>query len=153
MRAGARKRVGLFGATGFIGRGVAERLEDSGLEVVRCSRRAGGMSEAWRSSEGDLDLEGLGAVVNLAGESVAQRWTAPVRERCRESRVGLTERIVAAMGAMGAEERPRSLLNASAVGYYGSNGDEILDEESSAGEGYLAELCVEWEQAAGWSGW
>lgn len=144
-----RKVVGVFGATGFIGGALSERLEAAGLEVVRFSRRAEPGRAGWRGSEGALDLAGLDAVINLAGESVAQRWTSAVRERLRASRVGLTERLVDAIGTMPTSARPRCLLNASAVGYYGSRGDDELDEGEPTGEGCLAQLCVDWEAAAG----
>lgn len=139
---GGTGTVGVFGATGFIGRRLVERLRRDGWTVVGYSRRAG---EGWRTSEGELDLTGLDGVVNLAGESVARRWTAGVRERMRDSRVGLTERIVAAMAG---EPRPGWLVNASAVGYYGGRGEEVLTEGAAAGSGYLAELCRDWEAAA-----
>ena len=139
-------RIGIFGATGFIGTELGKALEGTGAEVVRFSRHPRG--EGWRSSEGALDLGGLEAVVNLAGESVACRWTAAVRERIRESRVGLTRRIVAAMKALPPAGRPRVLLNSSAIGYYGSQGEEVLEEGAAPGGDYLAALCVDWEAAA-----
>ena len=147
MREEKRGVVGVFGATGFIGRRLMAGLRRDGWETVGFSRRLPPGEDAWRSSAGDLDLGGLDGVVNLAGESVAQRWTAAVRERCRDSRVGLTERIVDSLAGMPVPIRPGWLINASAVGYYGPRGDEILTEEEGAGTDYLAELCRDWEAA------
>ena len=139
-------RIGVFGATGLIGSAVCEVLEARGDSVIRFSRAPRG--EGWRLSDGELDLTGLDAVINLAGESIGQRWTPAVLARVRESRVGLTEKIVQAIGALPAADRPKVLLNGSAVGIYGSRGEEELPEEAAAGEGMLAELCVDWEAAA-----
>ena len=142
-------RVGLLGATGTIGTPLGEALEAAGAELVRFSREVEGRSGRWRSSEGSLDLSGLDAVVNLAGESVAQRWSASVRKRIEESRVGLSKRIVAALEALPAEERPASFLSGSAVGFYGARGEEELVEGAGVGEGYLAKVCQDWEEEAG----
>ena len=139
-------RIGVFGASGFIGRALGEALRARGDEVVGFSRGVRG--EGWRTSEGTLDLNGLEAVVNLAGESVAARWTKARKSCLRASRIGLTERIVEALRAMGEEERPRVLLSSSATGFYGEGGDDLLLEDCSAGEDYLAQLCLDWEEAA-----
>lgn len=130
----------------MIGSKVRVLLEERGDEVVGFSRRRKG--DGWRSSEGELDLSQLDAVINLAGESIGQRWTTAVWERIRESRVGLTRRIVAGMAALPDSERPKALLNGSAVGIYGSRGESELTESAEPGEGQLADLCVEWEAAA-----
>lgn len=148
MRNETVRVVGIIGATGFIGAALAEHLEGAGVNVVRFSRSPNGRGPGWRPLSGAIDLSGLDAVVNLAGESVAQRWSSGVRERLRTSRIDLTGRIVEAMGAMPSRERPRRLLNASAVGYYGSGGDALLDERAAAGNGFLAELCIDWEAEA-----
>ena len=91
-------------------------------------------------------LAGADAVVNLAGRSVAARWTARVRRELVDSRVGVTRRLVTVLARL--EARPRVLINASAVGFYGDRGDEVLDEQSPGGTGFLASLCRDWEQAA-----
>ncbi len=91
-------------------------------------------------------LAGADAVIHLAGEPVAQRWTPEVRRRIRESRVRSTARLVEALEALA--PRPSVLVCASATGYYGDRGEEVLDETSGPGEGFLAETCVEWEKAA-----
>lgn len=86
------------------------------------------------------------AVIHLSGEPVAQRWTAEAKRRIRDSRVGSTERLVEAIAKLA--RRPACLVCASAVGYYGSRGDEILEESSPPGSGFLPEVCVAWEKAA-----
>jgi uncharacterized protein (TIGR01777 family) len=90
------------------------------------------------------DLAGCDAVVNLAGENIAQRWTTAAKRRIRESRVNGTRALVAAMR----DSPPKVLVSASAVGYYGSRGDEILTERSEAGGDFLAQVCLEWEREA-----
>jgi hypothetical protein len=142
---GDGRTVGVFGATGFIGQRLVGVLREEGWKVVEFSRKAG---EGRRSSEGVPDLSGLAGVVNLAGESVAQRWTDSVRERLRSSRVELTGRIVDAIGPLPEAERPRWLVNASAIGFYGDGGEGELTEQAACGDGYLAELCRDWEEAA-----
>lgn len=146
------KRIGLLGATGSIGLPLGEALEGSGAKVVRFSRRGSGESGEWRASEGELDLSGLDAVINLAGEPVAQRWTAAVKKRIEESRAGLSRRLVEALERLPEGERPSTLISASAVGYYGSRGDEELRESAGPGGDYLAEVCRDWEAEAGRAG-
>jgi uncharacterized protein (TIGR01777 family) len=127
--------VAITGASGFIGTRLVRRLE--GHEVRTISRHAGNMAEA---------VDGADAVVNLAGEPISQRWTAGVKGRIRESRVGTTRGVVEAIAA--ARQRPSVLVSASAIGYYGSRGDEVLTEQSLPGSGFLAEVCIEWERGA-----
>jgi uncharacterized protein (TIGR01777 family) len=85
-------------------------------------------------------------VIHLAGEPVAQRWTAEARQRIRESRVTGTRKLVEAMATL--SRRPEALICASAIGYYGSRGDEILTESSAPGSGFLPEVCIAWEREA-----
>ncbi|MCH7225858.1 TIGR01777 family oxidoreductase [Haloferula sp. A504] len=142
-----RRTVGIVGASGFIGGEVASAASASGWRVVgfsRRERRAGGAVDEWRRWQDVPDLSGLDAVVNLAGEPVDQRWTAAVRERLRESRVGVTRALLRGMEG----HRPAVLVNGSAVGIYGDRGEEPLNEKAEPGEGFLAELCREWEAAA-----
>jgi uncharacterized protein (TIGR01777 family) len=100
----------------------------------------------WRTLD-SLDLAELDAVVNLAGEPVDTRWTPERKLALRRSRVGTTEDLVRAVRRRHPAGRPQVLINASAVGYYGDRGDEELDEAAAPGEGFLAELCQEWEAA------
>ena len=149
-------QITLTGAGGFVGATLAHALLADGhtLHVLGRARPRGLPAEvafsAWDALGGDPpveSVEGAGAVVHLAGEPVAQRWTPRVKERIRASRVDGTRRLVAAIGKAG--RKPRVLVCASATGYYGSRGDEILVEDSKPGTGFLSEVCVEWERAAG----
>ena len=85
-------------------------------------------------------------MIHLAGEPVAQRWNAEVKQRIRDSRVVGTRNLVQALAKL--PQRPQVLVSASAVGYYGSRGEETLTESSAAGNGYLAEVCQSWEKEA-----
>ena len=126
--------VTLTGASGFIGRALATRLSAGGHEVRPMKLR-----EAQAVPVCD-------AVVHLAGEPVAQRWTADAKQRIRASRADGTRRLIAELEKLPAP--PRVFVCASAIGIYGSRGDEILDESSERGDGFLTEVCVALEQAA-----
>jgi len=148
-------KILLTGGTGFIGRRLARRLSAEGHTLhllVRPGRTGIGPSvecSVWDVLTGDPPSTALAeadAIIHLAGEPVAQRWTPETKRRIRETRVGATRRLVAALAAL--ERRPRLLVSASAIGYYGSRGDEVLTEASSPGRGFLPEVCVAWEQAA-----
>jgi uncharacterized protein (TIGR01777 family) len=143
--------LGIVGASGFIGRELARQATAAGWKVCGFSRTARGPAEgipSWRPWAEVPDFRGLDALVNLAGEPVNRRWTAERRVLFHDSRIGVTERIAAGLEILHAAERPRVLVNASAVGIYGDRGDEILAEDSAAGSGYLADLCRDWEKAA-----
>lgn len=145
--------VAISGATGLIGSALVERLRGSGARVRRLVRRARPDAPddiAWDPMRGVLaprDLEGADAVIHLAGEPIAQRWTEARKQAIRESRVRGTELIARTIATL--DRKPRVLLSGSAVGYYGDRGDEPLDEESAAGTDFLARLALEWETAAG----
>lgn len=144
------KKVVIYGAPGFVGGGLATMLAKEGWEVIGVSRKGAGDVEGvvkWTRPQ-DADFSGVGAVVNLAGDPIDQRWTEERKKSFHESRVGVTGEIVAKIAAMPEDERPSVLLNATAVGFYGGRGDEVLDEDATRGEGYLADLCADWEQAA-----
>lgn len=127
--------VALTGASGFIGRELTKQLTAAGHMVRAISLRTTLPPDA---------LAGVNAVVHLAGEPVAQRWTASARERILRSRVEGTRALVAAMRA----HPPQVLISASAVGYYGSRDDEILTESSPPGDDFLGRLAVAWETEA-----
>jgi uncharacterized protein (TIGR01777 family) len=129
------------GATGFIGTRLAGRLRGEGHEIRIVSRRG---PFTWERIAEAVD--GSAALIHLAGEPVAQRWNAEVKRRIRGSRVVTTRRLVDAIG--GAKHRPSALVSASAIGYYGERGEELLTEESPPGRDFLAEVCVEWEREA-----
>jgi hypothetical protein len=146
-------RVAVTGATGLVGSALVTALRAAGHRVDRVSRRPprpGTTDIQWDPARGRLDpraLEGADAVVHLAGESIAAgRWTASAKARIRESRVGGT-RLVADTLA-GLDRRPRVLVSASAIGYYGHRGSEALTEDSPPGTGFLAEVARAWEAAA-----
>jgi uncharacterized protein (TIGR01777 family) len=155
-------RVTITGATGLIGAGLVDALRGRGGEVTVLSRDphrarkrfAGGsppvQAVGWdlMSEPAPLDaLNGREAVVHLAGENVAQRWSGKAKSAIRESRVTGTRNLLA--GLRRSEPRPRTLIAGSAIGYYGARGEEPLDEEAPAGSDFLAGVCAEWEAEAG----
>jgi len=129
--------IAITGASGFVGRHTTALLRRAGHEIRAVSTR-GEVRAA--------DLDGCDAVVNLAGEPVAQRWTSEARERIRSSRVEGMRQVVAAL--RGLKTRPRVLLSASAIGFYGNRDDQILEESSPPGADFLAGVVVEWEREA-----
>ncbi|HEX7290548.1 MAG TPA: TIGR01777 family oxidoreductase [Conexibacter sp.] len=151
-------RVTVTGATGLIGTRLVAALARRGDEVTVLSRDperararlgSGIGAVAWDPLGEPAPAEALAgrdAVIHLAGEPVAQRWSAAAKERIRTSREVGTANLVA--GLRSAEPRPRALVSASAVGYYGAHGDEEVPESTPPGEGFLAEVCVLWERAA-----
>jgi len=143
-------RVAVTGSSGLIGSELTRRLEAEGHTVLRLVRRPPrGAGEVEWNPEGRTDaaaLEGVDAVVNLAGENVGERWTAERKRRIRESRVEGTRRLAEALAGLSA--RPKVLVNASGVGIYGDRGDERLDEMSSHGDDFLARVVRDWEAAA-----
>jgi hypothetical protein len=145
--------IAITGASGLVGSELARQLTGDGHIVRSISRppgSAGPDTIVWTPSSGLADpqqLNGLNAVVHLAGENIAAgRWTKAVKERLRSSRVDGTRSLVRSLAT--ATARPPVLICASAVGYYGDRGDETLTEASPRGTGFLAELCEEWEHAA-----
>jgi len=143
--------VAVSGSMGLIGSALVERLRARGVRVrqlVRRTRGAGRDDIVWDPMSGLLsadDLAGVDAVVHLAGEPIAQRWTAPRKRAIRESRVRGTELLARTIAAM--PRKPRVLLSGSAIGFYGDRGDERVDEESPSGNDFLAGVVREWEGA------
>jgi len=140
------------GASGLVGSQLVRSLQSAGhrvLRLVRPGRPTGSDDIRW-DPEGPLDpaaLAGVEAVVHLAGENIAaRRWSDEQRKRLRDSRVGPSMRLAETLA--GLQPRPRVLVQAAAVGYYGDRGDEVLTESSPPGRGFLPSLCVEWEQAS-----
>ncbi len=156
-------RVFVTGGTGLVGRRLVRALRGRGDHAVVLSRRAAQAREtfgadaavvegdpmqagAWMDAVSDCD-----AVVNLAGENIfGRRWNDAVKALLKDSRVQGTRHVAEALSRkpLRADGRPRVLVNASAIGYYGPHGDEELDENSPAGEDFLARLCAEWEREA-----
>ncbi|MBI5836274.1 MAG: TIGR01777 family protein [Candidatus Eisenbacteria bacterium] len=151
-------RVLVSGASGLVGSRVCARLAAAGASVTALGRDRGGPPAAgflpWDPERGELDgpaLEGLDAVVHLAGENIsAGRWTAERRRRIRSSRVDGTRLLAGRLA--GLAHPPRVMVCASAVGYYGDRGAEWLTEDSPPGQGFMAELCRDWEAACGPAG-
>lgn len=144
-------RVAVTGSSGLIGSALLAHLSASGHDPVPMVRGPRDQSASlWDPAEQwvrDGALDGVDAVVHLAGAGIAdRRWTASRKRELTESRIGGTRVLVEHMRAL--PSPPRVLITASAVGYYGSRGDETLTEDSAAGDGYLAELCAAWEAEA-----
>lgn len=149
-------KILVTGSTGLVGRALVAALVKQGHSVCRLVRpgtnandEAGGFNVAWNPATGELGGAAVGpdAVVNLAGASIAGgRWTPGRKEEIRTSRVDTTRALIEAIGRMSA--KPSVFLSASAIGFYGNRGDEVLTEESAAGEGFLAEIAKEWEAEA-----
>lgn len=145
-------RVAVSGSTGLIGSALVERLRREGHTVLRLVRggKAGPGDVAWDPEAGTIDtaaLEGVDAVVHLAGENVGARWTAEKKRRIRDSRVKGTRLISEAICRLA--RRPRVLVQAAGTGIYGNRGDEVLTEASAPGTGFLAEVGQDWEGASG----
>jgi uncharacterized protein (TIGR01777 family) len=146
-------RIAIAGASGLVGRALVRHWERAGTAVVRLVRREVEAEDevSWDPADGRIDVGQLAtcdAVVNLAGENIAEgRWTVARKKVLRSSRLDSSRLLAETI--VGGAWRPRVWINASAVGIYGSRGDEWLDEGSVAGTGFLAELCRDWEAATG----
>lgn len=146
-------RVAVSGSTGLVGAALVENLRADGHEVVRLVRLATSSARpgdvSWDPQVGNIEqsgLEGTDAVVHLAGETIsALRWTREKRRRIRESRVRGTDTLARAIA--GLSSKPEVLVCAGATGFYGDRDDEILDEQSPPGQGFLASVSREWEAA------
>ena len=144
------------GGSGFIGRRIVERLLQDGHSVSVYSRqpdrekRPAVAAYHWDPLAGappSDSLDAMDAVIHLAGEPVAQRWNAEVKRRIRDSRTVGTRALVDAISRV--QNKPKVLVSASAIGYYGDRGDEILHESSAPGSGFLVDVCRAWEAEAG----
>jgi hypothetical protein len=153
-------RVTLTGATGLIGTAVVAALRDRDDAVTVLSRdpdRARGKLGAevrvlrWDPLSEPAPAQALAerdAVVNLAGEPIAQRWSERAKQAIRDSRVTGTRNLVEGLGKLDPDARPNVLVSSSAIGYYGAHGAEPIDEEAPAGAGFLAQVCATWEAEA-----
>jgi uncharacterized protein (TIGR01777 family) len=158
----ALARATVSGATGLIGPRLIAALLQRGCEVTVLSREPAAAASRLRALGTDVSeivrwdpatepapaqaLADRDAIFHLAGESISQRWSSRAKRAIRDSRVAGTRQLVA--GLADVEQRPRVLVCSSGIGYYGVGGEEPLDEESPAGEGFLAEVCAAWEQEA-----
>ncbi len=145
--------VAMTGASGLVGTELSALLKSTGHTVLPITRKSSGSTGnaiVWDPARGVLNprqLESVNAIVHLAGENIAAgRWTAALKERIRKSRVEGTRALVQSLA--GLQHRPQTLVCASAIGYYGDRGDEVLTESSAAGSGFLAEVCSAWESEA-----
>lgn len=143
-------RVAITGSSGLIGTALRSQLEADGHEVVPVVRGAPDKPESiWEPTSGWIRpgaFDGVDAVVHLAGESIGEgRWSTARRKELLDSRVGPTRLLVSHLAAL---PNPPALICASAVGYYGDRGDEMLDEHSVRGSGFLADVTAAWEEAA-----
>jgi uncharacterized protein (TIGR01777 family) len=150
-------KIVIAGGSGFLGRPLAAALTAEGHDLVNLSRRAAAAgagrsrSVGWNpdgsSGPWAAEIEGAGAVVNLAGESIAgKRWSEEQKRRILDSRVRATRSLVAAIQAV--RSPPPVLISGSAVGYYGPRGDEKIPEDTPPGTDFLANVCVQWEAEA-----
>lgn len=146
-------KIVISGSSGLIGTALVPALQAAGHDVVRLVRRATGGAtphSVWNPAGGEIDaavIDGADAVINLNGRSIADgRWNSTIKNDLRSSRIDATRTLAAAIGK--SEKPPSLLINASAVGYFGDREDEVLDERSSVGRGFLAELARDWEEAA-----
>jgi uncharacterized protein len=150
-------RVLVTGASGRIGKALCEELLGRGDEIVGLTRGPDKAKEAqpqvtWHAWEPTLErpdaaaFEGVDGVINLVGEPINQRWTDDAKQRIMDSRKVATHNLVGAIE--GLATKPKVLVSQSAVGYYGNRGDETVDETSTPGNSFDAQVCVEWEKAA-----
>jgi uncharacterized protein (TIGR01777 family) len=147
--------IAITGASGFVGRRLMKALAGGNHTIRVLSRHAGtnlppGVQlHVWDAMKGQPpaeSLEGVDAVVHLAGEPIAQRWSDEVKQKIRESRAIGTRNLVQAFSTL--RQRPSVFVCSSAIGYYGSRGDEVLTEASAPGSGFMADVCVAWEKEA-----
>lgn len=141
--------VAITGASGMVGSHLARTLTEEGVEVHHLVRRTPTAAQElqWDPTQamGLAGLEGAHAIVHLAGAPLIGRWTAHKKEQIRQSRVEGTQNLCTALAAL--QTPPKVLVSASAVGYYGDRSEELLTETSSPGEGFLSEVCTQWEAA------
>jgi len=144
----------ITGATGFIGKKLIQQLLSGGNEVNYLGRQRSNILDTraafycWNPGEPTPlgSVPTMDAIIHLAGEPIAQRWNDAAKRRIYASRVEATRKLVTAIGEL--KHKPSVLVSASAVGYYGDRGDEVLTESSASGNGFLAELCIQWEREA-----
>ncbi|HEY2376609.1 MAG TPA: TIGR01777 family oxidoreductase [Gemmatimonadaceae bacterium] len=144
------RRIAISGASGFLGAALAAQLQREGMTVqrLRRSERATPPDVSWRPDKGEIDiaaLNGVDAIVNLAGAQIARRWTHRRKREIRDSRVTSTTVLANAIARL--EHPPTVFVSGSAIGVYGDRGDEELDEESAIGTGFLADVASAWEQS------
>jgi uncharacterized protein (TIGR01777 family) len=148
---GERQKIVVTGASGLVGRKLVATLRRHGFEVLRLVRQAPAADDEvrWDPDGGTIDaagLQGVTGAIHLAGDNIASgRWTEAKKDRIRNSRVRGTELLAGTLAQL--SPKPRVLVAASAIGYYGARGKEALDETAAQGSGFLASVCGEWEAA------
>jgi len=157
QQAATQMKLVIAGSTGFIGSPLCDQLIEQGHSLILLSRSLSSGTTppnkkwiTWNPPSGgawEQAIEGTDGIISLAGEPIAaRRWTETQKRRIRSSRIDATRALVAAIAK--AKQKPRFLINGSAVGYYGPRGDETITEESSPGTDFLSRTCVEWEEEA-----
>ncbi len=145
-------KIAVTGSSGLIGSALVASLRSAGHDVlclVRSASSPGPASSVWHPERDQIDaaaLDGVDAAVNLAGEPLVGRWTTGKQDRIRQSRLQGTQLLCRTLATL--PRKPKLIISASAVGYYGSRGDEPLREDSPPGSGFLASVCRQWEEAA-----
>ncbi len=143
-------RIAITGITGLVGTALSQHLQEQSTEVLRLVRQAAQPTDVlWDIENGvsqPAQLEGCDAIVHLAGENVADgRWSEAKKERIRSSRIAGTKNLCRSLAQL--EKPPQVLVSASAIGFYGDRGEEVLTEESAPGQGFFPQVCQEWEAA------
>ncbi len=147
--------IAITGASGFIGRRLLKALSAGDHKLRVLSRHAGtnlppGVQlfvwDPMKGQPSEESLDGVNAVIHLAGEPIAQRWNDESKQKIRESRTTGTRNLVQALSTV--RQRPATLICGSAIGYYGSRADEVLTEASAPGSGFMADVCIAWEKEA-----
>ncbi|MGB5809135.1 MAG: TIGR01777 family oxidoreductase [Polyangiales bacterium] len=148
---GEAGKIVVTGASGLVGTALVPTLAANGFEVIRLVRRDPRADDEvrWNPGNGTIDASGLDGTVgavHLAGDNVAEgRWTGTKKARIRDSRIDGTTLIANTLATL--SPKPRVLVSASAIGFYGDRGDEVVDESTAAGTGFLASVCQDWEAA------
>ena len=143
-------RIAISGATGLVGTALSKKLAEDGHKIIPMVRKSSSAEEIfWNASSGKIEakmLDGVDAVVHLAGESIATgRWNVAKKQRIRESRSKGTELIADTLAQL--DNKPKVFVCASAIGFYGDSRTEAMDETAGHGDGFLSEVCQDWEAA------
>jgi len=144
------KRLLLTGSSGLIGRALALRWKALGGEVIELAHKPRGDALTWHPENGELParaLENIGVVVHLAGETIGQRWSATSKKAIHDSRIFSTKLLAEKIAALPPAARPPVFICASAIGYYGYDRPDVVDESAAPGRGFLTDVCCAWEAA------
>lgn len=145
-------KIAIAGSTGFIGAPLVSLLKKEGHHVLRLVRKSEDVTDdvvVWDLEKGVLNssvLEGIDVAINLSGENIAGRWNEEKKKKILESRVNVTHNLCESLKNL--QRPPKLLINASAAGFYGNQGDRVCTEETASGSGFLADVCRQWEAAA-----